>query len=120
MKTIELVAKSIDEVHKLGVKHLLTWCYFYKSEEQRSSSLLASLIGEDFGELSTCLVMVRIQDNPWVGVDMSMPSKLPELICFSCGGGICRVNDIDELEDAVAMARNMGEQLHSSWLAQAS
>jgi hypothetical protein len=118
MKTFDLAVRSISDIHKLGTTYLLTWCFFYKSEADRSSRLLEALTNKDFGDLPTCLAMLRIQDNPWVGIDMSVPKELPELMCFSCGGGICRVNSMDELEESVAMAKNMGEQLQASWLSQ--
>lgn len=120
MKRTAKAFRSIDEMHALGSDYLLIWCFIYATDDQLTSPLLIKLESYDFGEIPTLLVMLRLDQNSWIGRDISIPSQFPELECFCCGGGICRIHHVDECEESISIAVNMANQLHSGWFAQSS
>lgn len=109
---------SIDEIYQLCSDYLLVWCFIYSTENDLTSPLLNKLATHDFDDFSTCIISLKLDQNEWIGTDISVPASVPEIQCFCCGGGVCRISSIDDYENSIMKAINLAKQIQPAWLEQ--
>lgn len=104
---------SIKEFLTFGAEYELVWAFVFNADEDLTSEVLGRLESFEFEDIRSILVTLKVAENPWIGSEIAVPNRLPEVQCFFGGGGIARINKLSDLSNTVAIAKNMVLQMRA-------
>jgi hypothetical protein len=114
MQELRPTLKGVDDVHAYGREYSVVWCYIYQTEGERNHPLMRALRLLERSDISSCVMLLQLDENRWIDQEISGRRKTPVIVPFSGGFPLCLCSSVGELEQRASEVLDFAGQVREA------